>query len=150
MGSEERRQVAEQEFQRAVSALVHLLSQDVSSCLRKVERGFPGTDDPPELSMNAHISRLDDAINSVLQSSGVRKTESKRVKGVVIQWFRASYPFSRLFLKVAKSSASVYSHTLRTLVLISQVPLLNPYGLVCAGLISLLDVYTHHHFCVGC
>jgi hypothetical protein len=67
-----------------------------------------------------------------------KPTRKKKFQDVMLGWFRASYPFAKLVLEVAKEGVAVFpfpSHIADT-----QMPVLNPYGILCAGLLALLKV----------
>lgn len=74
------------------------------------------------------------------RSESDKKRESKKgIRDIVISCFRASYPFANLFITVAKEGSSV-SYTFRKCVNFLQIPILNPYGLLCVGLLALMKV----------
>jgi len=117
MASERRRKQAELEFHSAIAALTQILPNDVSVRLSQLDKAFPVIDDPQVTSISAHVSQLDEAINSVLRPTKVDKSKSSKVKEVVTRWLRVSYPFSRLFLNVAKSGCSVNFRDLQILLI---------------------------------
>jgi hypothetical protein len=102
MASERRRKQAELEFNSAIAALTQILPNGIFLRLSQLDRAVPVISDPQVTSISAHVSQLEEAINSVLRPTKVDKPKDPKVEKVVTRWLRVSYPFSRLFLNVAK------------------------------------------------
>lgn len=138
MSAQARRAQAEQDFKSMLTELQQCLPSKLQETLANLP--FPSIDDAAPIDIQA--SQMEAAIIPLIKmmdDSPDAKSKSRKVKSVVIGWFRASYPFASLFLNVAKSGASVISKQ-RFPAYTWQITSLNPYGLVCAGLIALLDV----------
>lgn len=114
----------------------------------KIRKGLWGSFDLEELS--GEPEGLDDAqfknkINETLIS---RETSIKDRKGwskftyAVECVFTALSPFAKSFLQVANNAQSVNAiqTCLIFILMIVQIPVLNPYGLICGGLLLLITV----------
>jgi hypothetical protein len=83
---------------------------------------------------------LERLIQQRQEVSNAKPTRKKKFQDVMLGWFRASYPFAKLVLEITKEGVAVSSfasHAADT-----QMPILNPYGLLFAGLLALLKVYS--------
>lgn len=65
---------------------------------------------------------------------------SKR-KSTVKRPFSAISPFAKTFLEIAKEASSVLQSIIYSLIE-NSIPNLNPYGLLCAGLLLLITVHS--------
>ena len=62
--------------------------------------------------VETNVSELQKTLEEIIQArSGPKRDEGKtqNIRGLVLGWFRASYPFASLFLSIAKEGSSVSS-----------------------------------------
>lgn len=128
-----RREQVESNFKIAAESLQKALSEKTHTRLREIT--FPDFGEVAAAEQNA--MRLEEALDSLIQVRE-KKKDQKTLSDMLVGWFRASYPFAQLFLTVVKDGANV-----RDLCIwadYSKISILNPYGLLCGGLIALLNV----------
>lgn len=93
---------------------------------------------------------LGDVVERIMQAWDERRAAQetkRRVGDVVISWFTASYPFATLLITVLKEGAAVNEPETVILIYV-QIPILNPYGLLCGGLLALMKVLLTCQFCL--
>ena len=128
---------AEEQFNAACSRL--------KKSILKSSHGYLGQVNCPDLDriedVEVKAAELEKMIENVIRLQR-EHNETKKVaqsaKATLRHCFRAMYPFTRVFLNVAKLGAAVTSLECRLLTL--QVTVLNPYGLLCGGLLVLTEV----------
>ena len=99
-----RREEAEKNFKSAAEALQRDLSEKTRRRLGQIK--FPDFSNVASAEENA--KSLEDALENLIEVKKKKKDiEKKKMGDVLIGWFRASYPFARLFLNVAKEGAAV-------------------------------------------
>ena len=62
------------------------------------------------IEVESGAAELENVIEKIIQTTGGKKdlTRTSIAKEIVRKWYRASYPFSNVFLNVAKTASSVW------------------------------------------
>ena len=97
-----KRKKAEERYKIAVQNLQNII------CGRLGNITFPKLEGIDGIENTAKV--LQQAIESIVQArSEIKKKQEsqKRIGGIVIGWFRASYPFANLLITIAKEGAAV-------------------------------------------
>jgi hypothetical protein len=114
-----RRINADMRYDSAVLELLELhqaIPKSTQTRLAKVSYPTPQQQD----TVSDRTKVLERAIDDVLQYYSLKdQQKEKRISEIVLGWFRASYPFANIFLRLTKDGASVFvpsSHILTYLV----------------------------------
>lgn len=129
--------IARLAFETANRRLQKVLSKKIESRIRSVS--FP--DFSSIVNVESTASELEAALGKLIELRQSQKDSTGRVetiKGIIEEWFRASYPFARVFLSIISTSSQVCLASI--FFLRPQIPMLNPYALLFAGLLVLNDV----------
>lgn len=131
--SSERLRIAKSQFQGEFGSLQMELSKDVRMGLKDVK--FP---EISILSVEETAAEVEKALEKLVEIRSIPDDAQNRrrtAKDIVRKWYRASYPFMQIFLEVGVAGSAVIPLFLRANEL--QLPVLNPYGLLCGGLLIL-------------
>ena len=131
---------AETRFESALKGLNSIIPTETNQDSNLNFPNLSGVDnvDNVEDTANALGGFLERLIQQRKEVSNAKPTLKKKFQDVMLGWFRASYPFAKLVLEVAKEGVAVFSLAFH--IADTQLPVLNPYGLLCAGLLALLKV----------
>jgi len=100
------RRRAEGNFHAAALRLQSSLPKE--TCTRLGEISFP--DFNVINSVETKVGELEGALERLIEvrtELGKKEGRRKKVEGLMISWFRASYPFANIFLTIAKEGAAV-------------------------------------------
>ena len=95
---------AESDMQEALRNLQNALRKDTRSDVEQIT--FPRFENTNAVEKNA--ADLQDSVERLIELRGIKRG-SDLVKEYVRKWYRASYPFARLFITVAKEGAAVFA-----------------------------------------
>jgi hypothetical protein len=131
---------AEARFESAIKGLNSAIPTETSQYSKLSFPNLSGVDniDNVEDTAKALGGFLERLIQQRKEVSNAKPTRKKKFQDVMLGWFRASYPFAKLVLEVTKEGVAVFSFASH--IADTQMPVLNPYGLLCAGLLALLKV----------
>jgi len=104
--SSPRRRRAEEFFKAAVLRLERTMPKDTSARIGQVT--FPNFNNIDGVEDKA--GKLEDTLEKLIQARtelGKKESRRKRVEDVMVNLFRASYPFANLLLTVAKDGSAV-------------------------------------------
>ena len=99
-------QIARLAFENANSRLQKVLSKKVKDRLKSIS--FPDYSSINNVESTA--AELEAALGNFIEGESLQKDSINRVEtinGIIRKWFRASYPFARLFLSIAASGSQV-------------------------------------------
>jgi len=123
---------SEKRYKSTALKLQNVFPNDIRSRLEEVT--FPQFEVID--AMRNKAKALGEVLEIIIQARSEIKKESKRKIGsIVISWFNASYPFATLVITVAKEGSSVFPNKSG-----AKIQILNPYGLLCGGLLVLMKV----------
>ena len=94
---------AERDLFDALQSLQRALRKDARSDIKQIT--FPNFEDTNEVEKNA--AELQDAVEKLIELRGIKRG-SDVVKEYIRKWYRASYPFARMFISVAREGAAVH------------------------------------------
>lgn len=93
---------AERDLCEALQSLQNVLSKNARADIGQIT--FPHFENTNAVDKNA--AELQDAVEKLIELRGIKRG-SDMVKEYVRKWYRASYPFARMFISVAKEGAAV-------------------------------------------
>jgi hypothetical protein len=101
---------ADESFKQAAAKLKDTITRSSRKHLETLR--FPHFQESASLSSEAQaLGELLESFNQLRDSRKQDQSLSNRAASIVQRWFRASYPFAKFFLGLAKdASSSVHSH----------------------------------------
>lgn len=137
-----------QRYHEAKQRMQHILSRSTNILNSSLELTLP---DLEILTVDEAAAALEAGIDSLIRETGMKAknlTRTQKAAEIVSRSFRVIGPVVKNFLIVAKEGQSVSD--VLALLTAWQIPVLNPYGLLCGGLMLLIKVDSPINSYISC